>query len=96
MKDIQEKGIDCIDKLTASHLRNLIRYRFRSEEHKKKNKSGLVDIAKRLYSQHIVSESAAEILQAPENNQSDMEEVDRVETSSRSDDDASRVEIEEI
>ena len=75
----------------------MIRYRFRSEEHKKKNKSGLVDIAKRLYSQHIVSESAAdEILQAPENNQSDMEEVNREETSSRSDDDASRVEIEEI
>ena len=43
-----------------------------------------------------MSESTAEILQAPENNHSDMEEVDRVETSSRSDDDASRVEIEEI
>ena len=44
-----------------------------------------------------MSESAAdEILQAPENTQSDMEELDRVETSSRIDDDASRVEIEEI
>ena len=104
MTNIQKQGANVIDSLTAGVVKNLIRYRFRSDEYKKQKKPQLIESAKSLYTEHIASESANKSAvetsaEVPENDCLEMEkdtEVDRAETSDGSEDDASCVLAVEI
>ena len=104
MTNIQKQGVNVIDSLTAGDLKNLILYRLRSDEYKKQKKPRLIEIAKRLYAEHIASGSANKSAvetsaEVPENVCLEMEkdtEVDRAETSDGSEDDASCVLAVEI
>ena len=104
MTNIQKQGVNVIDSLTAGVLKNLIRYRFRSDEYKKQKKPQLIEIAKRLYAERIASGSANKSAvetsaEVPENDCLEMEqdtEVDRAGASEGSEDDASCVLAVEI